>query len=174
VATPPAQVELGRDRDLRGRNGGLWARRALMTLIAAIPVLALFNLFGQRPATSVASTPKATLKVYSASRLRGGLLYTSRFTVTAHQELKKAMLVLDGGWMEQLTFNAVVPQPVTQASANGRLSLELGHIRAGQSYILYISYQVNPTNVGHRSQDVELLDGTTPITTVHRTLTVYP
>jgi hypothetical protein len=174
VATPPAQVELVRDRDLQGRDVGLWARRALMSLIAVVPILALFNLFGQRPATSTASTPAATLKVYSPSRLRGGLLYTSRFTVTAHRELKKARLLLDGGWLEQLTFNAVVPQPVTQASENGRLSLELGHIRSGQSYILYISYQVNPTNVGHRSQNVELLDGTTSITTVHRTVTLYP
>jgi hypothetical protein len=174
VADLPDQLQAGRDRELKGRSSHVWVRRTLLLLVAVIPVAALFNLFGQRPSTSLASTPLATLKVYSPSRLRGGLLYTSRFTVTAHRELKKAQLILWGGWMEQLTFNAVVPQPVSQASANGRLTMELGHIPAGKSFILYISYQVNPTNIGHRSQDVQLDDGKTEIVKIHRTVTFFP
>jgi hypothetical protein len=145
-----------------------------MTLLSVVPILALLNLFGQRPLTSTVTTPAATLKVYSPSRVRGGLLYTSRFSIRAHSDLKKAFLVLSGGWMEQLTLNAIAPQPVSQASADGRLSLELGHIRAGRSFVLYVSYQVNPTNIGHRSQTVELLDQSRRIATVHRTITVFP
>jgi hypothetical protein len=34
--------------------------------------------------------------------------------------------------------------------------------------------QVNPTNVGHRSQDVALFDGTTFLTKIDRTVTVFP
>jgi hypothetical protein len=37
-----------------------------------------------------------------------------------------------------------------------------------------MDFQVNPTNVGHRSQDVELLDGETPILSVERDVTVFP
>jgi hypothetical protein len=37
-----------------------------------------------------------------------------------------------------------------------------------------MSLQVNPTNVGRRSQNVELDDGETPILTVHRTITIFP
>jgi hypothetical protein len=40
--------------------------------------------------------------------------------------------------------------------------------------VLYMDFQVNPTNVGRASQDVELRDGDTHITTIERTLTVYP
>jgi hypothetical protein len=37
-----------------------------------------------------------------------------------------------------------------------------------------MSLQVNPTNVGHRSQNVELDDGEKPILTVHRNITIFP
>ena len=37
-----------------------------------------------------------------------------------------------------------------------------------------MEFQVNPTNVGRQSQDVELLDGDTQIATISRTATVYP
>jgi hypothetical protein len=174
VADVPDGLDAGRDLDLGGRASHVWIRRTLLALIAVFPIAALLNVFGQRPATSVAATPEATLKVYSPSRLRGGLLYTSRFTIIAHQDVKKAILLLDSGWVEQLTFNAVVPQPVSQASADGRLSMEIGHIPAGKKFTLYISYQVNPTNVGHRSQNVVLEDGSTKLATIHRTVTIFP
>jgi hypothetical protein len=34
--------------------------------------------------------------------------------------------------------------------------------------------QVNPTNVGHRSQNVELDDGTTPLLRIKRNVTIFP
>jgi hypothetical protein len=37
-----------------------------------------------------------------------------------------------------------------------------------------MQFQVNPSNVGHRSQDVELYDDTTLLATANRDLTVYP
>jgi len=39
---------------------------------------------------------------------------------------------------------------------------------------VYLQCQVNPTNVGRRSQDVALLDGNRPIVSVDRTVTVFP
>jgi hypothetical protein len=82
--------------------------------------------------------------------------------------------VLDPGWAESVTINTIEPAPVGEASKNGRLSLELGHIPAGESYVLYMDFQVNPTNVGRHSQDVELLDGDKHIATIQRTMTVFP
>jgi hypothetical protein len=84
VATPEA-IDLARDRDLRGRDKGLWIRRALLTLIALVPLLALFNVFGQRPTTAKATAPAATLSVYAPTKLRGGLLWEARFHITAHR-----------------------------------------------------------------------------------------
>ena len=174
MANVPDTLVLKRDRDLEGRLWHIWLRRGLLALVGVVPVLAFFNVFGQRPATVTAAAGGATLKVYAPTRLRGGLIYMARFHVTTTRDLKKATLVLDTGWAESITINTIEPSPVGEASRNGKIALELGHIPAGQSYILYMDFQVNPTNVGHRSQDVELDDGETPILTVNRDVTVFP
>ena len=145
-----------------------------MLLIAVLPVVALFNVFGQRPETTTARSPAASLLVYAPSHVRGGLLYTARFEITAHQELGHPRLILAPGWAEQLTLNAIGPQPVSQASEHGRLDLILGHMSAGKKAVLWISYQVNPTNVGNHDQDVSLDDGNRRLLTVHRSFTVFP
>ena len=145
-----------------------------MILIAALPVVALLNVFGQRPTTSTASAPVASLHLYAPEDLRGGLIYMARFTITAHEDLKKANLILSRGWAESFTINTIEPSPIGEASADGKLVLTLGHIPAGKSYILFIQLQVNPTNVGHRAQNVELHDGTTPLLRIKRTVTIFP
>jgi hypothetical protein len=94
--------------------------------------------------------------------------------VTAKRELKKATLILDPGWVEGMQINSINPQPVGEASQDGRIALELGHIPAGHSAIYFIEFQVDPTNVGHRSQDVRLDDAGQPLFTIHRSISVYP
>ena len=84
------------------------------------------------------------------------------------------LIVLERGWVEGMQVNSIEPSPVGEASRNGRLSFELGHIPAGESFVLYIEIQVNPTNVGRRVQNVELLDGDTHIATLNREITVFP
>jgi hypothetical protein len=170
----PEGIVLSRDRDLRGRDKDVWIRRALLTLVAAIPVLALFNLFGQRPTTSKAGAPAATLSLYAPTRLRGGLLWQARFHITAHQDVKKAILVLGTGWAEGMSINTIEPSPSSEASDNGKLELTLGHIQKDKSFILYMQFQVNPTNVGHRSRSVALYDGNTKLATINQKVTVFP
>jgi hypothetical protein len=174
MADAPDTIDVARDRDLRGRSWQIWVRRSLMSLVALVPIVALFNVFGQRPVTTQASAPKASLKVYGPTHLRGGLLYMTRFHITAHSDVKKAILILSPGWAEGITINTIAPSPISEGSANGRLTLELGHIPAGGSYLLFMHFQVNPTNVGHRAQDVTLADGSTALITLHRAVTVYP
>ena len=82
--------------------------------------------------------------------------------------------MLDPGWAESITINTIEPSPVGEASRNGKLALELGHIAAGDRFILFMEFQVNPTNVGRRSQDVELTDGETHLLTIHRDVTIFP
>jgi hypothetical protein len=174
MADQPDGIVLGRHRDLDGRDNHPAIRRTLLALVGVLLVLGLLNIFGQFPSTSRAATPAAVLSVYSPSRVRGGLLYTARFHITARADLKKAMLVLDSGWFEGMQVNSIVPQPVQDASRDGRPVFDLGHIAKGHSSILWIQFQVNPTNVGHRSQNVELDDGPSVISTIHRSITVYP
>jgi hypothetical protein len=174
VAEIPDQLVLKRHRDLEGRRWHPVVRRLLVLLLALLPVLGLINLFGQRPETSEASGPAATVKVYAADRVRGGLLYEARFHIVAKQDLKEATLVLSSGWLEGMTLNTIEPSPIGEASRNGSLALELGHIPAGETHLLFIQFQVNPTNVGHRTQNVALDDGEKRLVSMHRTITVYP
>ena len=174
MADIPDTIVLKRDRDLDGRRNDIWVRRALFALVALVPVLALLNLFGQRPQTSSAGVAPAGLEVRAPARVRSGLLYQARFRVTAREELERATLLLDPGWLEGMTVNTIEPAPVSEASANGRLSLELGHVPAGESHVLYLAFQVNPTTVGRRSQDVTLLDGDRRVLEIDRTITIFP
>jgi hypothetical protein len=176
MADIPDTIVLKRHRDLQTveRYGPLF-RRLILALIVAAAILALLNVFGQRPVTTVASTPAATLKVYAPEHLRGGLLWSARFHVYAHRELKQATLVLDPGWAEGMSINTIEPSPVSEASKNGRLSFELGHIPKGDSYILFMQFQVNATNVAwRRPLNVELDDGPKRILVVHHHATIYP
>jgi hypothetical protein len=175
MADVPDAIVLKRDRDLEGRQYDIWVRRGLLALIAAVPVVALFNVFGQRPDSHTLVSPAASLKIYAPARLRGGLLYEARFHVTARQDLKDAYLVLGAGWAEGMSINTIEPSPVSEASDNGRLSFELGHIPAGESHILFVQFQVNPTNVAfNRPQTVELKDGKTRLLSFKRSVTIFP
>ena len=175
MADVPDGLVLKRDRDLEGRRYDIWVRWALMTLVAAIPVLALFNVFGQRPDTRTLVSPAASLKIYAPSRLRGGVFFEARFHITARQDIKDAFLILGTGWAEGMSMNTIEPSPVSETSDNGRLSFELGKIPAGQSYILYLQFQVNATNVAFgRPQTVELRDGKTTLISYKRSVTVFP
>jgi hypothetical protein len=136
--------------------------------------LALAGTLGQPETRGVATAGSPALELQAPARLRGGLLYQARFRVEARQELEDARLVLSPGWLEGLTINTVEPAPLGEASDDGSLSLDLGHVPAGERYDLYVAFQVNPTTIGRRAQDVELFDGETLLLTVHRALTVFP
>jgi hypothetical protein len=112
--------------------------------------------------------------VFAPARLRGGLYYEGRITVDAKQDIAKATLVLESGWTEQMQINTIEPSPIGESSRDGRLTLEFGHIPAGDKLVAWLQFQVNPTNVGRRSQDVELYDDTTLLATVDRTVTIFP
>jgi len=175
VAEIPDTIVLERHRDLEGRHRHVWFRRGLLALVALIPVLGLFNVFGQRPGRATLATSAARLQLYAPTRARGGLLFEARFHITARRDLKKAILVLDPGWAEGMSINTIEPGPSGEASRDGQLELTLGHIPQGQTFLLFMQFQVNPTNVAwHRPQNVELFDGGTHLLTLKHSLTVYP
>ena len=172
----PDGLVLKRHRDLEGMGrNGVWARRIVLALIALVSVLGLANVFGQRPSTARADVAAATLSVYAPTAIRGGDFMEARIHITAKRDLKQAILKLDPGWAEGMSWNSAEPSPVSETSDNGRFSLDLGRIAAGHSYILFLQFQVNPTNVAwHRPQNVELDDGHRVLARIHRTITVFP
>jgi hypothetical protein len=143
-------------------------------LLVAVLVAALANLFGQRPQTSSAASPEASLEVYAPARVRAGLMYMARFTIRASTDLKSATLVLNPGWLEQISVNTIEPSPVGESSRNGQLALDFGALPAGRRIVVFMDFQVNPTNVGRRSQDVELADGERTLVHIDRSITIFP
>jgi hypothetical protein len=175
VTDIPDLLVLKKHRDFADKKHHLLMRRVVLGLIALFALLGLANVFGQHPKTVVASSSRARLTLYAPNHLRGGLLYSARFRITARSNLKKATLVLDPGWAEGMSINTVEPSPLGEGSKDGRLTFQLGHIPAGQSYLLFMQFQVNPTNLAwHRRANVELDDGNARLLVLHRSIDIYP
>jgi hypothetical protein len=174
VTAAPDTLTLKTHRDQEGRRGLIWVRRAFLALLTLLLLAAVLNAFGQRPETTTAAVSAAKLSVYAPERARSGVIYAARFRIDARAEIRNARLVLWPGWAEQYTVNGQTPQPVEQASDNGKLSFTFGHVPAGRHLTFWLSLQVNPTNVGSRPQKVQLYDDETLLLTVNRDITVFP
>jgi hypothetical protein len=163
------------DRSDRSDIHGVWIRRFGLLLLFAVPVLALLNVFGQRASTATARSPSADLVVHGPTRVRAGLLYQDTISIVVRQTIPKASLDLSSGWIDGLTQNTNEPSAATQTSGpNGSLILTLGRLPAGQTFVQYLDYQVNPTSVSSRTQTVTLLSGSRSIVSLHRSVTVIP
>jgi hypothetical protein len=174
VATAPHGLTFKTHRDRQNWWQSPWIRRVLLLVPAALLVAGLINLFGQRPTSSTAGTAAAKLTVVAPTHGRSGIIYAARFRIDAHEELKKATLLLDGGWADGYTVNGQTPQPVDEGSSNGKLTFDLGHIAAGRQVTFWLSLQINPTTIGRHRQNVWLYDGDKLITVVHRSIRIFP
>jgi hypothetical protein len=175
MADIPQRIVLKRHRELQSVAFNRPVRWTLLAVLGVFLVLGLVNVFGQRPQTQVLNTPKASLELYAPSRLRGGLLYEARFTITAHRDLKNAALALSPGWNEGMQQNTMDPSPINQGSRDGDLLMTFGHVPAGHVFRFFMEFQTNATNVAwHRRADVTLYDGAQRLGTIHRTVTVFP
>ena len=152
----------------------MWQRRAALVVVATIPVLGLLNVFGQRATSVVYPGTGASLSIDSPTHVRGGLIFTTDIVIRANRTLKDARLLLSNGWFRGMTYNAIAPQPTSQSSSGRWEILGIGPLPAGTRYHLWVSWQVNPTNAGRRSQDVRLYDGSTLLVTANRSFTVFP
>jgi hypothetical protein len=174
LASVPDGLTLERNRDLDGRARNPWVRRGLLCLIAVLPVLAILNVFGQHPTTTSASGPAASVNVTAPARLRSGLVFQVRVQVTARQDIKELELVFDRGWWESMSVNSSVPEPKEESSSDGRVVFMYGALGVGHTNVAWIYFQVNPTNVGKRQENIDVKDGDTELLHIHRSMTIFP
>jgi hypothetical protein len=113
-------------------------------------------------------------RVTSPTAVRGGLFFQSRVEIRARRAIAHPRLVLEEGWIEGMQVNSIEPNPVGEASRDGRLVLSYDAIDAGERLVVWFEFEVNPTNTGHRSYGLELDDADTRIATVARDITVFP
>jgi hypothetical protein len=170
----PEGLSVERNRDLRGRARQPRYRRVLLCLVAVLPALALLNVFGQRPTVSTAHALAADLRVTAPARLRSGLIFQVRVEVVAQQDISSPQLIFSQGWWESMSVNSVEPNPTDETSSNGRVTFTYNKLSAGHTLTVWLYFQVNPTNVGKRSEDVQLNDGSNQITSIDRSLTIFP
>ena len=158
----------------RALTRGLWARRAVMTLLLAVAVLALTGVFGQRGRTHAAAGSRATLKLGVPDAVRGGLLFQAKVEIAAHQAIEHPRLVLGQGWAEGMQMNTIEPGAQSESSRDGRLLLSYDKLAAGDTMTIWFQFQVDPTESGRRDFSLELDDAEQPVARVAHQLTVFP
>jgi hypothetical protein len=174
-AQGPPDFPVGLDRRRhRDEPWSPWIRRVAVAAMFTLCLLALLNVFGQVATMTSVDSPQVSLSVNSPERLRGGLLYTSDYTISTHQPVQDLRMVLAPGWFSGVTFNGSAPQAQQETSDGSGTTFDYGQTPAGQSMTIYISWQMNPTTVGSRNQDVWLYDGQKLLLTMHRTAVVFP
>ena len=170
----PEGLSVARHLELAGREHRPIVRGVLMALLAALLGVALLGVFGQKRIESTADAAAARFTVSAPTKLRGGLFFEGRFTIEAVSEIEDAWIVLDSAWVDDITLNTLAPGPIEEASRDGDIALRLGRIPAGDQHILHLHFQVNPTAVGARSQDVRLLDGERELASFERDAWIWP
>jgi hypothetical protein len=171
---PRQSLDRSLDLELRGRGSHTLYRRAALAALGLIVLAALLGVFGQESTTTVAAGQRAVLSVDAPTHLRGGLLFQARFEVHARRRLAHPNLVLSPGWLHGMTLNTVAPSPLSENSGEGGLTMSFEALPAGQTLVVWTNWQVNPTNVGRRDEDVALFDGAEPVASAQRTVTVFP
>jgi hypothetical protein len=167
-------LTVARHRDLAGRGGHVWARRAGLLVLCAFLAAALLNVFGQHEETSVAQGAGTRLRVEAPHALRGGDIVQLHLTISTTTGISNMRLHFSQGFLDGFTFNTVSPDASSEAGINGPVALVYGRLDRGKRMEIYIQGQVNPNTVGRRHWAIDIYDGTKRLTGFHRTMTVFP
>lgn len=83
-------------------------------------------------------------------------------------------IVLDEGWLDGFTLNAIVPEPVKETSEPDGVALEFAPLAAEATLSVFVQSHVDPTTIGRHAQGVRLRDGQQSLAELRRTVTVFP
>jgi hypothetical protein len=155
-------------------QAGLWARRVVVTLFAAVAVLALAGVFGQETSTSAVRSAAADVRVSAPRTVRGGLFFQTRLEVHARTRIAEPRIVLDPGILEGMQVNSIEPAAASETSRDGRVELSYDAVDAGELLRIWMQFEVNPTSAGRHAYGIEVDDGTRRLARVDRTLLVLP
>ena len=84
MADVPDRIDLKTHRDLESWVYNRPIRYVILALIATVIVLGLLNVFGQRPSTTTADSPSASLEVFAPA-----LMYCHRMSAGAGGDVKR-------------------------------------------------------------------------------------
>ena len=170
----PPHLDLSRHRDPPRHPGGQIFRWVAVVVLCAFVVAALLNVFGQRQSKNTGTSSAATMSVSAPARVRGGLLYQLRVHVHALKPIQTPNVVLDEGWFQQTKVNAIEPQPSSESSQGGSVKLTYDSMKPGDTLVVWVYFQANPTNIGRHHTDVAFDDGSQRLIKVDRTQFNFP
>jgi hypothetical protein len=164
------------EREPRRRLGrdAPWMRRAVLGLFAVGVIAVLAGAIGQVPSSSQAGGAAARMTLSAPDTVRGGLLFQARIEIHPRSAIDRPRLVLQRGWFEGMQISSIEPQPADETGVSGDVILTYGRLAPGESMTVWLQFQADPTSVGTRPAGMRLLDGTTPLATIHHDLTVLP
>jgi hypothetical protein len=163
-----------RHRDLAGRSGHVWVRRAGLLVLCAFIAAALLNVFGQHRQTAVAQGAGTRMEVEAPHALRGGDLYQVHLAISTTTGIGSLRILLSQDFLDGFTINSVWPDASNQSSRNGPVALEYNRLDRGARMEVFIEAQVNANTVGRRHWGIDIYDGPKRLTGFHRTITVFP
>ena len=158
----PDTLVLKRHRDLEGiGRSGIWWRRGVIAAIAALAILGAARRL--RPAAVHGHRRRGRGQALPLRadrgprrRLHGGALPHHREARPAERAARARSRLGRGHEHQHDRAVAARAGAATTAGSSSRSDTS----RAGKSYILFMQFQVNPTNVAwNRPQNVDLLDG---------------
>jgi hypothetical protein len=155
-------------------GAGVWVRRAFITLFTLLAALAVIGVFGQRTSSSSAESTGAVLQLSAPQRVRGGLFFQSRVTVTAMSQIRHPRLVLDEGWVEGMQVNSIEPAPMSESSRDGRPVLSYDTMAPGDVLKVWLQFEVDPNYTGRRRYGIEIDDQTQRLARINHNLRVWP
>ena len=167
-------TEIEREPRRRVGRDAPWLRRTVLALFAAGAVAVLAGAIGQQPSSSQAGGAVARMTLSAPDTVRGGLLFQARIEIRPRSAIERPRLVLQRGWFEGMQVSSIEPQPADETGVRGDVILTYGRLAAGEPMTIWLQFQADPTSVGTRDAGVLLLDGTTPLATIHHDITVLP
>ena len=146
----------------------------LLALIALPVVLGAAGALGQPTVPRAAARPRAQLALDAPEVLRGGLMWRARITIRARDAIDHPRLVLGRGYVNGMQLNTIEPSPASEAGRGPRLVLSYDKLARGDTLVVYLQFQVDPTTVGRQDATVELDDETLPLARIAHEIRVLP
>jgi len=143
--------------------------------LAALLATALSGVLGGGPgSTYAAESDAAALRVENPAIIRNGEFFETRIDIEAKRPIAELKLLVDASLWRGMTQNSMIPQASDETTEDERHVYSFGPLEAGESLLVQIDTQSNPTLLGSTQGSVSVADGDTELVTLPLSIKVLP
>lgn len=174
TTTLPGSTLDGLESAAQDRHG-LWARRALLTVLAGVVVAGLVGLLGVRSTTASDSADGWTLELEYAAVARSGLDVPFTATVTHGGGFgQQVTLALTGNYLDIYETQGFHPEPSESRRDGELLYLTFDAPSDGETFVVAYDAYTQPSAQRGKGGTLSVLDGGEPVVTVDLDTRVWP